>query len=486
MHNLTHNGVRQVPKYKPDSDTINKWRGTASLDMDAVTNPLMLVPVQLDLSRELDRQVALKLQEKVQKESRDAWLFCRHAGKHLAFSRAPEYKLPQSGVLTFTYALCVVHPLPDPLDGHYEFDLRLPWEWWRASALLDLSFDGHGEWQDPTLDKVAIDSSNLPKNLPHSGLLNFTFATIHDLGHAQPQRELVITLDLSRRSHTTIANEFNKLPRGPQASGDCTFRMFDQGRTSASSASPHKPIPLPTSGRLGVCFTPPLHVHPHEPKPLSIASFEALLHEWSALVEEEQGDFVKAASKTRPLNSSQALALLAAKRAEVAHGDPLTCVPQLGGLLEASTAEQIALLAPLVAPSQRGLFLVNALRSFYNKEPLTIELPPSALTEVAKAALNKPKRTRRHAVGYFHAAAPGGGAKRVAAATRAAGASKMPLPPRPPRMPNTGPRKPQNRFLVRRPNGDFSTYTSAMESTRPNYVKEESIFIIGGESVVAG
>ena len=195
---------------------------------------------------------------------------------------------------------------------------------------------------------------------------------------------------------------------------------------------------------------------------------------------------MKAASKTRPLNSSQALALLAAKRADVAHGDPLTCVPQLGGLLEASTAEQIALLAPLVAPSQRGLFLVNALRSFYNKEPLTIELPPSALTEVAKAALNKPKRTRRHAVGYFHAAAPGGGAKRVAAATRAAGASKMPLPPRPPRMPNTGPRKPQNRFLVRRPNGDFSTYTSAMESTRPNYVKEESIFIIGGESVVAG
>lgn len=64
-------------------------------------------------------------------------------------------------------------------------------------------------------------------------------------------------------------------------------------------------------------------------------------------------------------------------------------------------------------------------------------------------------------------------------------ASKMPLPPRPPRMPNEAPRRKRERFLCRRPAGDFWEYESALASMHPSY--ESAGAVVGyGEHVVAG
>lgn len=86
----------------------------------------MLSAVELDLSRDLDRQTALRLQQRVNSHFADSWLEVTLSGRPHAFSRDPNYTLPTRGLLRFTYALCSLPPLPTPLDGAYlELDLQV-------------------------------------------------------------------------------------------------------------------------------------------------------------------------------------------------------------------------------------------------------------------------------------------------------------------------------------------------------------------------
>lgn len=120
------------------------WHGQSSVDVDHVAHPLMLVTMNLDLSNIRDRSVATRLQARMCSEPSDAWLNCLHSGLPMpTFTRDAAYALPDSGVIEITYALGKVEPLPEPLHGHaFDLDLELPWEWWQASALLDLAHDG--------------------------------------------------------------------------------------------------------------------------------------------------------------------------------------------------------------------------------------------------------------------------------------------------------------------------------------------------------
>ena len=108
------------------------------------------------------------------------------------------------------------------------------------------------------------------------------------------------------------------------------------------------------------------------------------------------------------------------------------------------------------------------------------------MAAVAKTHLARTPRAESHAVGYYNGARadPPGGKK--PGMTRAKGASKMPLPPRPPQVPNEAPRRQRERFVCRRPAGDFWEYESALASMRPNYEPEDAIGGFGGEHVVAG
>ena len=115
MHNLTVGGKRHKDGWRPPPSLIDTWRGACSLDINSVDEPLMLVPVQLDLSRSLDRRTATLLQQRTWNEPRDSWTMCRHAGRGFPFSRDRDFELPHRGVLDFTYCLGRVDPLPDPL-----------------------------------------------------------------------------------------------------------------------------------------------------------------------------------------------------------------------------------------------------------------------------------------------------------------------------------------------------------------------------------
>ena len=39
----------------------------------------------------------------------------------------------------------------------FTLDMRLPWEWWTAGALLELVLRGEGRWRGATLDGACIE-----------------------------------------------------------------------------------------------------------------------------------------------------------------------------------------------------------------------------------------------------------------------------------------------------------------------------------------
>ena len=104
-------------------------------------------------------------------------------------------------------------------------------------------------------------------------------------------------------------------------------------------------------------------------------------------------------------------------------------------------------LTPLIALSQRGTFLVNACRLFNHEAPLSVMLHTSQISQAASAMIERTARPPPTlAVGdYLRARYE----PRKAAARRAPGASKMPLPARPPDSPNQSPRAQRPLFLVR-------------------------------------
>ena len=157
-----------------------------------------------------------------------------------------------------------------PPQTPFTFDLRLPWEWWRASALLDLVHDGYGTWRSPTLDAVAIETSRLPPNLPHLGILQLTFITnVPD--DAPPP--MTLKLDLHLASHSEAAVQLDKVPRGSFTGGTITFRLGGVG-----PPRDRLPVPLPPSGWIAVGVTPPLP-NEKEPPTLKPVVFESVMQE---------------------------------------------------------------------------------------------------------------------------------------------------------------------------------------------------------------
>ena len=110
----------------------------------------------------------------------------------------------------------------------------------------------------------------------------------------------------------------------------------------------------------------------------------------------------------------------------------------------------MATLAPLIAKSQRGGFLVNATRMFGGQPPIQLVGGRSSEGDATAKALLERRDGSRFAVGYYYGASQKGETKK-AAAVRAKTASKMPLPPQAPRVLNQSPRraKPIFRHAVR-------------------------------------
>jgi hypothetical protein len=147
----------------------------------------------------------------------------------------------------------------------------------------------------------------------------------------------------------------------------------------------------------------------------------------------------------------------------------------------------IATLAPLIAGSQRGGFLINATRMF-NGEGLAQVVGGRSREGEATAKLQSERRdTIHYAVGYYYGATSQGAKK--AAAVRAKNASKMPLPPSAPARLNQSPRTPKRLFVIRRPEGEFNIPTTYRNWDRRAEVADSESPRYGGayagESVAA-
>jgi hypothetical protein len=144
----------------------------------------------------------------------------------------------------------------------------------------------------------------------------------------------------------------------------------------------------------------------------------------------------------------------------------------------------VATVAPLVALSQRGVFLVNACRLFSHEPPLSAVQNVSAQSKAAAAALAASPRPNSLGVGYRY-----GGYRNdpmTAAAKRASGASKMPIPPRSPRLPAQSPRPRPPLFVVRRVAEDGNFWAGMPGPGTPDLPSSPAYGRVDfGESVVA-
>ena len=589
MHGLIVGGKR-VKSQSPSPSIVESWRasGIASFELTSAQGAHALIAVELDLSRTLDRNTALALEHRAcVHNNKDFWMDPSISGRPFVFTRNPARRLlPCRGILRFTYVLAHLEPLPEPLhDAAFTLNLRLPWDWWTASSLLDLVHDGFGVMDAPSLNGVAIESSLLPAGLPNSGLFCFNFRSTDPLSE-QCNSLFLWHVDLKLVSHRAIARQFAELPVGHLVGGSITILVHGHGE-----AVQQVPVPLPTSGFLSIEFVPPL-MKPDERR-LQEGPFAELLAKAKALGSlgdsgSEAMHVLRAAAVRSPFTAEQALRLLnavwcgatrrssrpssarasnpkavpvdlsrmpilstqpvaalalqlsldrhqdaasdafasaassissallvlsAPQQADEVIGSPssnsiaststrrpqtapprrhkprgtsLTGCVSIEGRVEELMSEIIGDLSPLVALSERGTFLFNAWRFLVTRGDTNISsihciraIAPTqfSLSDAGRAAMagtspvgrsptGLPSRNqgpRQLHIGYVFNARYD---PKAPAAERAAGASRMPLPPRLPKWPNQGPRCRRTRFLHRRPEGDF---WQPLPSERPLY-----------------
>ena len=260
------------------------------------------------------------MQQRVATQPADSWLDVTLSLRQQHISRDPaKYCFPGSGVLRFTYALCAVDPLPELDRTRFSLDLHLPWMWWTASALLDLVANGDGRWDDVTLDGIPM---RLPPNLPHRGVLSFTFVGTGDVMKAGRDEGATMTLpslELRLPSHRAVAAELEALPRGEQHGGQLTVRF--EGHEGERES--HLPLPLPPFGRVSIELSLPVR-QPGAKPTLSEAAFDVLLRHTRELCgsPQEQADLLRAGALDSPLTSQQALTILEAVEQGAAFAAP--------------------------------------------------------------------------------------------------------------------------------------------------------------------
>ena len=156
----------------------------------------------------------------------------------------------------------------------------------------------------------------------------------------------------------------------------------------------------------------------------------------------------------------------------------------------AHMARVIASLTPLVAQSQRGSFLVNATRMFSGEPRIAITGGRSKEGEATARLLSERRDGSTYAVGYYYGAGTG---PKQPAFLRAKNSSKMPLPPKAPRVLNQSPRGPKPIFRhAVRAEGEFNVPTMYRNWDKQRHEDEQDseVALYGGaaigESVVAG
>ena len=302
----------------PRPPVIESWkrRGELNFDINAVPaegeGRKALVPVDLELGQAHTRALVEKLRQRISERPEDACLRVTLSGRAWHLNRdANGPPLPPRGVFRCMYALCSVDALPEPLDGAaFSLSLQLPWEWWTACVLLDLARNNQGRWMKPCIDKVAIDPKRLPRKLPHSGLLSFTFAAAAKRTAASEQQKEqaleIVRLELALPAHRAVAMELEALPRGPRAGGMIAVHL-----NGSDVPALRVPSPLPKHGHLRIEVVPPFAA-PDETAAMDAEAFATIhpLARQGGWVESGLTELLSAASAQRPFSGAQALALL--------------------------------------------------------------------------------------------------------------------------------------------------------------------------------